>query len=143
VVLHPSPSARIVIAHRVDHDDPSPSAVSWQCAKASMAALGVTPPLPWSHGVRPVPEEDMSAVTVLAGDDGCYGMPFFRGTGVEESTVNPGSGGAVEDVGAPPPSPWSHGARPVPEEDTSTVTVLADGGGLDGPPVRHSLEGQM
>jgi hypothetical protein len=51
----------------VDHDDRSPSAASWQWAMVSMAALGVPPPLPWSRGAWPVPEEDMSAVTVLVG----------------------------------------------------------------------------
>jgi hypothetical protein len=42
----------------------------------------------------------------------------------------------------PLPLLWSHGTRPVPKEDASTATVLADDGGLDGPPVRRSPEGQ-
>jgi hypothetical protein len=52
-----------------------------------------------------------------------------------------GRGGAVEDVGVPPPLSWSRGTRPVPKEDASTARVLASDGGLDGPPVRRSPEG--
>jgi hypothetical protein len=70
------------------------------------------------------------------------GAPFSGGTGVEGSAADPGSGGAVEDVGAPPPLSWSRGTRPVPKEDSSTVMVLAGDGGVDGPPVRHSPERQ-
>jgi hypothetical protein len=42
----------------------------------------------------------------------------------------------------PPPLSWSHRARPIPEEDASTVTVLAGDGGLDGPSVCRSPEGR-
>jgi hypothetical protein len=51
------------------------------------------------------------------------GAPFSGGTGVEGSAVDPETGGAVEDVGTPPPLLWSHEARPVPEEDASMATV--------------------
>jgi hypothetical protein len=44
-------------------------------------------------------------------------------------------------LGVPPPLLWSHGTRPIPEEDASAATVLAGGGGWDGPPVHHSPEG--
>jgi hypothetical protein len=60
---------------------------------------------------------------------------------VEGSAADPGSGGAVEDVGAPPPLSWSHGTRLVLEEDVSTATVLTDDGGSDGPSVRRSPKG--
>jgi hypothetical protein len=49
--------------------------------------------------------------------------PFSGGTSVEGSAADPGSGGAMEDVGAPPPLTWSRGTRPVTEEDTSMATV--------------------
>jgi hypothetical protein len=70
------------------------------------------------------------------------GAPFSGGTSVEGSAADPGSVGAVEDVGAPPALSWSRGTRPVPKEDASTTTMLAGNGGLDGPPVRRSLEGR-
>jgi hypothetical protein len=70
----------------------------------TMAALGMPPPLSWSHGVGPVPEEDASAATVL-GSNGIWGSsvgpPFSGGTGVEGLVMNPGSGGAVKDGGTP------------------------------------------
>jgi hypothetical protein len=70
------------------------------------------------------------------------GALFFRGTGMEVSAADPMSGGAVEDVGAPPPLSWSRGIRPVLEEDAPTTTVLAGDGGLDGPLVHRSPEGR-
>jgi hypothetical protein len=68
--------------------------------------------------------------------------PFSGGMGVKGSAADPGSRGAVEDVGMPLPLSWSHGTRPVPEEDASVTTVLVGDDGLDSPPVHRSPEGR-